>query len=67
MDVAELITLLQTYPQDLQVAYDIYSEHCLLEPRNIRVMKACVARPDGWVHRERNDKPAQTYLMLPGN
>ena len=67
MTVAELIEYLQTQPQDLQVAYDIHSEHCLLEPGDIRVMKACVARPDGWVQRERNDMPAQTYLMLPGN
>ena len=67
MTVSELIDFLKTQPQDLQVAYDLHSEHCLLEPQDIRVMDACEPRPDGWVARERPDKPKQTYLMLPGN
>lgn len=67
MTVAELIALLKTYPQDLQVAYDIHSEHCLLEERDIRAYEACEPRPDGWIQRKRFDMPVCTYLMLPGN
>ncbi len=67
MTVAELIDLLQTYPQNLQVAYDKYSEHCLLDPGDVRLYEACEPRPDGWVPCKRPDKPVRTYLMLPGN
>ena len=67
MNVAELIELLQTQPQDLQVAYCIYSEQCLLEAGDISFLKACVARPDGWIQDKRPDKPTQDYLLLPGN
>ena len=65
--VSELISFLQTQPQDIEVAYDLYSEHCILEQTDIRIMTACAARPDGWVQDKRSDKPSQTYLMLPGN
>lgn len=67
MTVAELIAYLQTQPQDLQVAYDLYSEHCLLEVEDIRMCVACEPRADGWIQRERRDMPARTYLMFPGN
>lgn len=67
MTVAELIAYLQTQPQDMQVAYDCCSEHCLLEAEYIRPYEACEPRPDGWIHRKRPDKPVRTYLMLPGN
>lgn len=67
MTVAELIEFLQTQPQELQVAYDIHSEHCLIEPSDIRLYEACEPRADGWIQRGRPDKPKQTYLMLPGN
>lgn len=67
MTVADLIAVLQAYPQDLPVAYDLYSEHALLEPDLIRVMEACEPRPDGWVHEKRPDMPAIRYLMFPGN
>lgn len=67
MTVAEFIEYLKTQPQDLQVAYCIYSEYCLLETEEISVMEACVARPDGWIQYKRPDMPTQTYLMLPGN
>ena len=67
MTVAELIEYLQTQPQGLQVAYEIYSEQCLMESRNIRIFEGCEARPDGWIHHKRPDKPTRTYLMFPGN
>jgi hypothetical protein len=67
MTVAELIAYLQTQPQDMQVAYDCCSEHCLLEARDIRHYEACDPRPDGWIQRKRPDMPVRTYLMLPGN
>jgi len=56
--VAELIELLKTYPQDLPVCYQLYSEQCMLEPKNIEIASLCVARPD---------KPTIEYLVLPGN
>jgi len=67
MTVADLIELLKTKPQDLQVAYAIHSEFCLLEPEDISVDVACPPRTDGWIQRSRRDYPSQQYLMLPGN
>ncbi len=67
MTVAELIELLKTYPQDLPVCYQLYSEQCMLEPKNIEIASLCVARPDGWVAHARPDKPTIEYLVLPGN
>lgn len=67
MTVAELIAYLQTQPQDIEVAYDIYSEHCLLKAKDIQLYEACEPRHDGWIQRKRPDKPVRTYLMLPGN
>ncbi len=67
MNVAELVALLQTMPQDLRVAYRMFSERCLLEAADIEIRTACAPRPDGWIHNERPDKPAETYLVLPGN
>ena len=67
MTVAEFITYLKKQPQDLQVAYRRYSEQCLLETKDITMLVACEARPDGWIQDYRPDKPTQTYLVLPGN
>lgn len=67
MTVSELIAFLQTQPQDIQVAYSIYSEQCLLEVKDIAVKKLTVARPDGWVQHARPDMPQQEYLLFPGN
>lgn len=67
MTVAELITFLQTQPQDIQVAYEIYSEQQLLAVEEITIGEYCAPRPDGWVHSARPDKPTQKYLVFPGN
>jgi hypothetical protein len=67
MKVAELIALLQTYPQDLQVAYQIYSEYVLIKPESIELVEACEPRADGWIQNKRPDMPKQTYVMFPGN
>lgn len=67
MTVAELIAFLQTQPQDVQVAYECYSEWCLLQAGDIKGAELCEPRADGWVHRKRPDRPTQTYLVLPGN
>ena len=67
MTVKELIAFLQTQPQDLQVAYRLFSEFCLLEPEHIGVDSLCPPRPDGWVACRRPDKPTQEYLVFPGN
>lgn len=65
--VAELIKHLETFPQDLPVAYNLYSEQCLLELDDVRVEEHCVARDDGWVQRARPDMPKIPYLLFPGN
>lgn len=67
MTVAELIEQLQTYPQNLQVAYCLYSEMTLLEDYHIDIVTACEPRPDGWIQRQRPDKQTQDYLCFPGN
>lgn len=67
MNVKELIEFLQTQPQDIQVAYCLFSEQCLLEKDNIGILEACEPRPDGWIQHKRPDMPTQTYLLFPGN
>jgi hypothetical protein len=67
MNVAELIDFLKTQPQELQVAYKIFSEQCLLDPADIEIRELCLPRSDGWVQDARPDKPKQKYLLLPGN
>lgn len=64
MTVAELIELLKKQPQELQVAYAVHSEFCLMDERDIRIEVACPPRPDGWVARSRRDWPSQQYLMV---
>ena len=67
MKVSELIECLKTFPQDLPVVYAAYSELCILEAKDIEVGKAQPARPDGWVHHQRKDKPMVDYLIFPGS
>ena len=67
MTVAELIQFLQSQPQDLSVAIRMYSEYCLLDPKDIEIEELCEPRPDGWLQRKRPDKPTQPYLLFPGN
>jgi hypothetical protein len=67
MTVAELVEYLKKQPQDLQVAYLIFSEQCLLESKDINIVEACPPRQDGWIENARPDKQKQLYLMFPGN
>lgn len=67
MTIAELIELLQTKPQDIEVVYRRHSEHCLMEPTEVVVEELGEARPDGWVHDKRPDKASRNYLVFPGN
>lgn len=67
MTVAEFISFLQKQPQDIQVAYCVYSEQALLEEGQIRIVKKGKARPDGWIHDDRPGMETVTYLLLPGN
>jgi hypothetical protein len=67
MNVKQLVEYLEKQPQHLPVVYRLFSEHCLLEEKDIRQEKLCQARDDGWVHDARPDKPSQQYLVLPGN
>lgn len=67
MTVSELIEFLKKQPQDLQVVYQLYSEQCILQAREITVRELGEQRPDGWVHDARPDKPKRLYLSFPGN
>ncbi len=67
MTVADLIAFLQTQPQDLQVAYRIHSEQCLLAAADISITEEGEPRADGWIQNKRPDMPKQNYLMFPGN
>lgn len=65
MTVAELIEILQKYPQDLLVITPMYSDFTLLEnPRNITIQQLPVPRPDGWIESWRPDKPTMSYLCI---
>lgn len=66
MKVSELIEILKRYPQDLRVVYSLHSEYCILEEKDIEILKLCEARPDGWVHNYRPDKPTVEYLQVGG-
>ncbi len=67
MNVRELIEFLQRQPQDLLVAYQLYSEQALLEDKDMHVRELGEVRPDGWVPNRRDDMPTRTYLVFPGN
>ena len=68
MTVKELIEFLQTQPQDLPVAYELYREYAMLHSTDqIKVIEACLPREDFWIARERPDRPTQRYLTFPGN
>lgn len=67
MTVAEFVEFLKTQPQELPVAFKCFSEQCLLEIDDIKVVSLCLPRPDGWVQNARPDRETQRYLLLPGN
>lgn len=67
MTVAELIEFLKTQPQDMQVAYYLFSEQCLLTKESISIEEHCEPRPDGWIQNRRPDMKSRAYLMFPGN
>jgi hypothetical protein len=67
MNVAELIAFLRTLPQDAPVAFRRFSEQCLVEPKDVELLEACLPRPDGWIQDKRPDMPKQTYVVFPGN
>ena len=65
MTIIDLIKHLQTFPQNLPVAYSIHSEQCLLAADDIRVKELCVARDDGWIQDRRPDMHSMAYLVFP--
>lgn len=67
MLVSELITFLQSQPQDLPVVFSKFSEQVLMTTDHIEILEACPARPDGWVQNKRPDIPTVRYLSFPGN
>lgn len=67
MKVSELVKLLQGYPQDMEVAYRCYSEHCLMKASELHVQQHSKPRNDGWIHYKRPGHEAQDYLVFPGN
>ena len=67
MTVQELIDLLKTFDPKLLVCYRCCSEYDLMEPKEIRILKLCEPRLDGWVADARPDKPTIEYVVFPGN
>ena len=67
MKVSDLIEFLKTQPQDIEVAYERYSEQVLLKVNKIEVMELCKHREDGWIQDYRPDMETQLYLIFPGN
>lgn len=67
MKVHELKELLSSFPDDMDIAYKLYSEHCILEVTAIKILRLGETRPDGWVHDSRPDKETIEYLVFPGN
>lgn len=67
MKVRELVALLQTMPQEIEVAYCCHSDQVLLQAKEIELIKGCPPRPDGWVQSERPDIEPQEYVLFPGN
>jgi hypothetical protein len=67
MTVRELIEHLKTLPGDMPVAYDRYSEQCLMEVNEITVQDLCHPREDGWIQDKRPDMPTIKYVVFPGN
>ena len=67
MTVADLIKVLQQQPQELQVAYSLYSEQAILEQEQITIVELCEPRKDGWIQDKRPDMPSKMYLLFPGN
>lgn len=64
MKIAELIKVLEKYPQDLEVAHPQWSEHRITTEADIQVGIGCPPRPDGWVHDLRPDMAGQSYLII---
>lgn len=65
--VSDLIAYLQTLDPDLLIAHQMFSEQCLLEIDDLKVVPLCLPRVDGWVQNERPDMETQDYLLFPGN
>lgn len=67
MTVKELIEILKTQPQDIQVCYMFRSDYSLLQSEELEIKKLCFPRTDNYIENNRPDKPTQDYLVLPGN
>lgn len=67
MTVKELINFLEKQPQEILVAYELYSEQCLLKEKDISVVELCHPRSDGWIQDRRPDMGTEEYLLFPGN
>lgn len=67
MTISDLIAFLQKQPQDMIIAYRLYSEHCILDIEDIEIKELCIPRLDGWIQNKRPDVPSQLYLVFPGN
>jgi hypothetical protein len=67
MTVDDLVKYLQTLQADMLIAYQCYSEQCLMRADEIKVTDLCEPRADGWIQNERPDMPTRRYLLFPGN
>ena len=62
MKIYDLIEQLRRYDPEMEVAVPLWSEYVQLE--EVKVMGMQPSREDGWIHRERSDKPKQLYLVI---
>lgn len=67
MKVKDLIEYLKSLDPEMDVAYKIFSEQCLLDEGDIEIIEGCFPRPDGWIHDKRPDMPVKQYILFPGN
>lgn len=67
MTTSELIELLKTYPPEMLVTTEMYSEQYVATPDDFTVKRLCLPRPDGWVQNYRDDKESIEYLVIRGN
>ncbi len=71
MNVKELKELLEKYPDDMEIIYEIHSDYELLEAEDIKIVPAVTK--GAWIMRSHrtmsaeNKRNEKEYLGFPGN
>lgn len=65
--VGDLKRFLESFPDEMVVATQMYSEQMILQLSDIEEQRLGVFRLDGWIPDYRDDKSHMTYLVFPGN